>query len=209
MKPVVGLLVPSSEALPVWGDDTGRPDQARGPPDALSPALHRYFERNRIMKRLAVVLLLTLAALAVAAPSAQAAPPTHERVPIDDEFIDESCGFPVQGHVTGFMLIIEWVDKDGTTRRFEGFPQARTTFTNLITGESITVNAAGSAHITDNPDGSFTAVGTGNWGFPSDPETGEPGFVLLSGRWVFIEAQGNTSFSFVGQEVDLCAELAA
>jgi hypothetical protein len=209
MRPVVGLLVPSPEALPVWGDDTGRPDQARGPPDALSPALHRYFERNRIMKRLAVVLLLTLAALAVAAPSAQAAPPTHERVPIDDEFIDESCGFPVQGHVTGFMLIIEWVDKDGTTRRFEGFPQARTTFTNLITGESITVNAAGSAHITDNPDGSFTAVGTGNWGFPSDPETGEPGFVLLSGRWVFIEAQGNTSFSFVGQEVDLCAELAA
>jgi hypothetical protein len=209
MRPVVGLLVPSPEALPVWGDDTGRPDQARGPPDALSPALHRFFERNRIMKRLAVVLLLTLAAVAVAAPSAQAAPPTHEQVPIDDEFIDESCGFPVQGHVTGFMLVIEWVDKDGTTRRFEGFPQARTTFTNLITGESITVNAAGSAHITDNPDGSFTAVGTGNWGFPSDPETGEPGFVLLSGRWVFIEAQGNTSFSFVGQEVDLCAELAA
>jgi hypothetical protein len=209
MNPVVGLLVPSPEALPVWGDDAGRPDQARGPPDALSPALHRFFERNRIMKRLAVVLLLTLAAVAVAAPSAQAAPPTHERVPIDDEFIDGSCGFPVQGHVTGFMLIIEWVDEDGTTRRFEGFPQARATFTNLITGGSITVSAAGSAHITDNPDGSFTAVGTGNWGFPVDPETGEPGFVLLSGRWVFIEAQGNTSFSFVGHKVDLCAELAA
>ena len=162
------------------------------------------------MKRLAVVLLVTLAALVAAAPSAQAAPPTHERVPIDQEpFIDESCGFPVQVQLTGFMLVIEWVDEDGTTRRFEGFPQATATFTNLSTGESITVNTAGSAHITENPDGSFTAVGTGNWGFPSDPETGEPGFVLLSGRWVFIEAQGTTSFSFVGKKVDLCAQLAA
>jgi hypothetical protein len=171
--------------------------------------VHRLPERNRIMKRLAVVFLVTLAALVAAAPSAQAAPPTHEPVPINDEFIDESCDFPVQVHVTGFMLVIEWVDEDGTIRRFEGFPQARTTFTNSATGESITVSAAGSAHITDNPDGSFTAVGTGTWGFPDDPETGEPGVVLLSGRWVFIEAQGNTSFSFVGQKVDLCAELAA
>jgi hypothetical protein len=167
-------------------------------------------ERNHSMKRLTVVVLLTLAALVAAAPSAQAAPPTHERVPIDDTFTDESCGFPVRVQVTGFMLVIEWVDEDGTIRRFEGFPQARTTFTNVITGESITASAAGSAHITDYPDGSFTAVGTGTWGFPSDPETGEPGHVLLSGRWVFsIDAQGNTSFSFVGQKVDLCAELAA
>jgi hypothetical protein len=212
MKPVVGLLVPSSEALSVWGDDVGRRDRARGPPAGCAVVIRNciaFPKRNRIMKRLTVVFLVTLAALVAAAPSAQAAPPTHERVPIDDEFTDQSCGFPVQVHVTGFMLVIEWADEDGTIRRFEGFPQARTTFTNLITGESITVSAAGSAHITDNPDGSFTAVGTGNWGFPVDPETGEPGVVLFSGRWVFIEAQGTTSFSFVGQKVDLCAELAA
>jgi hypothetical protein len=168
-------------------------------------------KRNGIMKRLTVVFLMTLAALVAAAPSAQAAPPTHERVPINDTFTnDQACGFPVQGHATGFMLVIEWVDEDGTTRRFEGFPQGTLTLTNLTTGKSISANTAGSAHITDNPDGSFTAVGTGNWGFPDDPETGEEGFVLLSGRWVFsIDAQGNTSFSFVGQKVDLCAELAA
>ena len=161
------------------------------------------------MRRLAVVVLATLAALVMAAPSAQAAPPTHERVPVDDEFIDESCGFRVQGHATGVMLVIEWVDKDGTTRRFEGFPQGRLTLTNVRTGKSLTVNAAGSAHITENPDGRFTAVGTGNWGFPFDPENGAPGFVLFSGRWVFIEAQGTTSFRFVGKKVDLCAELVA
>lgn len=187
--------------VPTYPEARPTPSRTREP--------HRFFEGNGIMKRPTVVLLLALAALVAAAPSAQAAPPTHHRVPINDTFIDESCGFPVRVQVTGVMLVIEWVDEDGTIRRFEGFPQARTTFTNLSTGESTTVSAAGSAHITDNPDGSFTAVGTGNWGFPVDPETGEPGVVLLSGRWVFIEAQGNTSFSFVGQEVDLCAELAA
>ena len=165
------------------------------------------------MKRLAVALLLTLAAVVAAAPSAQAAPPTHDRVPIDETpFIDpESCAFPVQGQASGVMLVIEWVDEDGTTRRFEGFPQARLTLTNLSTGKSITVNTAGSFHLTENPDGSLTAAGTGNWGFPFDLETGEPGFLLLySGRWVFsIDAQGNESFRFDGRVIDLCAELAA
>jgi hypothetical protein len=42
-----------------------------------------------MMKRLAVVLLLTLLALVAAAPGALAAKPTHERLPIDDEFVDD------------------------------------------------------------------------------------------------------------------------
>jgi hypothetical protein len=42
------------------------------------------------------------------------------------------------------------------------------------------------------------------------PETGEPGFFLLSGRWVFsLDAQNNESFHFVGRVRDLCVELAA
>jgi hypothetical protein len=163
------------------------------------------------MKRLAVVVLATLAALVAATPSAHAAPPTHDRVPIDATFTDHAaCGFSVEGHATGVMLVIEWVDEDGTTRRFEGFPRGRLTLTNLTTGKRITVNTAGSAHITENPDGSLTAVGTGNWGFPFDPETGEPAFPLFSGRWVFsVDTQGNTSRHFAGRVRDLCAELAA
>lgn len=35
------------------------------------------------MKRLTVVFLVTLVACVAAASSAQAAPPTHERVPVD------------------------------------------------------------------------------------------------------------------------------
>jgi hypothetical protein len=172
--------------------------------------LHRLPERNRIMKRLAVVFVATLAALVATALSAQAAPPTHERVPVDETFIDESCGFRVQTHVTGFVVTIEWVDEQGATRRFEAFPQGRATHTNLSTGESITVNTAGPAHTTEHPDGSLTVVGTGTWGFGNHPETGEPGIFQVAGRWVFsIDAQGNESFDFVGRVRDLCAELAA
>jgi hypothetical protein len=162
------------------------------------------------MKRLTVVLLLALMALVAAAPSALAAKPTHERVPIDDVLVDESCGFPVEVHTTGFLLAIEWVDEDGSLRRFEAYPQLRSTYTNLDTGESITVNIAGPAHITEGADGSFTLVGTGNWGWDINPDTDEPGHFLTSGRFVFsIDAAGNESFSRVGRIIDLCAKLAA
>jgi hypothetical protein len=168
-------------------------------------------ERNHSMKRLAVALLITLAALAAAAPSALAAPPTHEREFVDRTFTDEkSCGSPVEIHQTGFEIRIEWVDEDGSVRFIVAFPQGRTTLTNPDTKESITVSAAGPAHVTDNPDGSFTLVGTGTWGWPNHPETGAPGIFQLSGRFVLsVDAEGNASFSFVGDFIDLCAELAA
>jgi hypothetical protein len=161
------------------------------------------------MKRRIVVLLLTLLALVMAAPSAQAAPPTHERMPADFDDIDDTCGFPVEIHQTGFVIAIQWVDEDGSLRRIEAYPQLKATFTNPATGESITVNIAGPAHITESPDGSFTLVGTGNWIWGNHPQTGEPGIFLLSGRFVFsVDAQGNESFRSVGRFVDLCAELA-
>jgi hypothetical protein len=162
------------------------------------------------MKRLTVVFLVTLVACVAAASSAQAAPPTHERVPVDQRLLDQSCGFLVQTHLTGFVLTIEWVDEDGTIRRFTAFPQGRATHTNPSTGESITVNAAGPERTTVNPDGSFTVVGTGTWGFANHPGTGAPGIFQVAGRWVFsVDAQGNESFRFVGRVRDLCAELAA
>jgi hypothetical protein len=162
------------------------------------------------MKRLAVVLLLTLVTLLVAAPSAQAASPTHERMPANFDDVDETCGFPVEVHQTGFIIVIQWVAADGSLRRFEAYPEVRATFTNPSTGQSLTVNLAGTAHITEGEDGSFTLVGTGNWGFSHDPDTDEPGIFLLSGRFVFsIDAQGNASLSSVGHVVDLCAQLAA
>ena len=162
------------------------------------------------MKRRIVVLLLTLLALVIAAPSAQAAPPTHERLPADFDGVDDTCGFPVEIHQTGFLVAISWVGEDGTSHRTEAYPQVKATLTNPATEESITLNIAGPGQFTDNPDGSFTLVGTGNWLWGNHPKTGEPGLFLLSGRFVLsVDAQGNESFRSVGRFVDLCAELAA
>jgi hypothetical protein len=91
-------------------------------------------------------------------------------MPANFDDVDETCGFPVDVHQTGFIIVIQWVAADG----------------------------------------SFTLVGTGNWGFSHHPDTDEPGIFLLSGRFVFsIDAQGNESLSSVGHVVDLCAQLAA
>ena len=79
------------------------------------------------MKRLTVVFLVTRGACVAGASSAQAAPPTHQRVPVDQRLLDQSCGFLVQTHLTGFVLTIAWVDEDGTIRRFTAFPQGRAT----------------------------------------------------------------------------------
>ena len=107
-------------------------------------------------------------------------------------------------------MAIEWVGEDGSSHRIEAYPQVKATLTNLATAESITLNIAGPGQFFDNPDGSFTLVGTGNWLWGNHPKTGEPGLFLLSGRFVLsVDAQGNESFRSVGRFVNLCAELAA
>jgi hypothetical protein len=162
------------------------------------------------MKRLAVALALTLPMMVMAAPSALAAKPTYERVPVDDTFVKESCGVPVEVHEVGVLVTIQWVDADGTTRTIGVFPQGRLTLTNQDTGTSITLNVSGPLHTTEGVDGSFTMVGTGLWEWAVNPETGKPGDFLTSGSWVFsIDAAGNASFQIVGRITDLCPQLTA
>jgi hypothetical protein len=96
-------------------------------------------EGTSSMRRLLVVLSVALGAL-VAGPSALAAPPTHETAPVDDVFFDPSCGFLIEGHVTGVGIVIEWTNKDGSSRIFLANPQLKATLTNLDTGASITEN---------------------------------------------------------------------
>ena len=161
------------------------------------------------MKRFALVLVLTLPVLLVG-QSALAGKPTIERIPVDDVFIDESCGFPVEAHFTGTVVRITWTDEDGTVQIREAYPRFRQTLTNLETGETITNNISGPARIIERPDGSFTLVGTGTWGWDAHPVTGESGLFLSKGRFVFsVDIEGNESFSIVGTIVDLCPKLAA
>lgn len=160
------------------------------------------------MKRLSLVVLLTLGLLLVG-PSALATKPTIQEFPIDLLFLDESCGFPIEVQITGFIIHIEWIDAGGSLRVFEAGPQIKMTLTNLDTGETLTSNIAGPAHITEGSDGSFTFVGTGTWSWNANPETGEPGIFVSAGRWVFaVDSEGNESFTIVGKIFDLCPELA-
>jgi hypothetical protein len=117
------------------------------------------------MRRLAIAVLPALPMLVLAAPSALAAEPTRQRDSIAENFVDTSCGFPVQVDVTGFVDAIQWVDADGNTHTILTFPQAKVTFTNPDTGTTIKANVAGPAQIDEGTDGSFTVVGTGTfWG---------------------------------------------
>ena len=118
--------------------------------------------------------------------------------------------FPVQVHVTGFLVHIEWVAQDGDVRFVEASPQLKLILRNLDNGETITVNVSGPLHVTQNADGGFTAVETGLWGRLENPKTGERGLFQSAGRRVIsVDAEGNESDRFVGQVTDLCAELAA
>jgi hypothetical protein len=156
-----------------------------------------------------VVLLVTLAVL-MTGPSALADQPFRDRVPVDDLFTTESCGFPVEVHITGFAVIMEWPGEDGSFRFFAAGPQIKATLTNLDTGETITINIAGPSFVEENPDGSFTFTGTGTWLRLAHPETHEPGLFWSAGRFgVIVDAEGNETFFERGRLVDLCPRLAA
>jgi hypothetical protein len=153
--------------------------------------------------------LAVAAPLLVSAPSALAGKPTHEREPIDEAFVEDACGFPVNVRQTGYVVRITWTAPDGSVRVKEAYPQLKATLTNPATGKSITVNIAGPAHVSEGSDGSFRLVGTGSWLFPFHPDTGAPGLFLTSGRFVFsVDSAGNESFTRTGRITDLCAKLA-
>jgi hypothetical protein len=89
------------------------------------------------------------------------------------------------------------------------------TFTNMTTGEELTIKTGGSVtHVTNNPDGSQTWTSTGHnvWIlFPSDVPAG-PSTTLYLGKVVFrIDPQTFFSELLVesAQKVDICAALSA
>ena len=84
--------------------------------------------------------------------------------------------------------------------------------TNLDTGKSITVGATGSFQLRVKPDGSGSAMVTGQGAWPDgNPVTGEPGIWYQSGRVsATFDAEGNTtSINSTGMLVDLCGRLAS
>ena len=157
------------------------------------------------MTRFVVIAAIAFGSL-VFTPSALSDPPTIQTFPIDATSFDTTdCAFPVQIDIVGTDLEITSASGD---RIFDAFPQSTATLTNLDTGASVTVSIAGPGHTILGADGSFTLIGTGPALFWLSPRLFHT-ITLLNGRFVLtFDAQGNLTFSHVGQTRDICAELA-
>ena len=166
--------------------------------------------RRKLMHRKLVVVAVVGLFAALIVPAAIAGQPTIQRIPYEDHFVSESCGFPVQNDVTGTAIDISRTDELGNVLSIQAGPQFKQTMTNLVTGKSIVVNISGPAKVTYGADGTVTQVGTGNWTWMVvDPNTREPGTFLTRGRYVFTRyPSGVRTFTLTGTTIDLCAQLA-
>lgn len=114
------------------------------------------------MRRIGIVLTVAVATLLAAAAVARAGAPTHEWVTIDETFTFSDCGFPVQERDTATLHFISWFDAAGNrTRQLVAAPGSRVTWTNPLTGASVTSPNPYVVHKRDNPDGSVTVAFTG------------------------------------------------
>ena len=162
------------------------------------------------MMRAGLLFSTVLIALAVV-PTASANKPSREIKPAqDDVLITDQCAFPVLAHFDGPEIDTTFFDNANNPVRLLGvFPGHTLTLTNQETGTSITLGATGSFHLTVKPDGSGSAMVTGQGAWPGNPITGEPGIWYQSGRvstsW---DAEANTtSLESSGTLVDLCPQL--
>jgi hypothetical protein len=165
-------------------------------------------ERSTVMRRIIVLLAIAvLTALAAAATAAYAMAPEHEWVSIDETFTWDDCGFVVEEHDVANLHLISWYDASGArTRQLVLAPGARITWTNPVTGASVTTANPFAVHKRDNPDGSATIAFTGL--VFAIPGAGRA--YVDSGRDVILFSSGGIDLlSSVGPSDDLCEALAA
>ena len=152
--------------------------------------------------------LLVVVTFALATPVA-AAPPTIETIEVDTEEVDaalsEACGFTVNVRDRGFLRIITFVDRAGTTVKAIQSFHFKTTFINAATQQALTIVSGGPDRVVFNVDGSATVYSTGR-GAAQDPEGN---FVAFTGRRVlYISPTGElTAGPQAGQSTPLCSLL--
>lgn len=153
----------------------------------------------------ATFILTIASAMLVFAGGASAQKPERTVSPAGAEFsLAGLCDFTVLFEIEGTIIETKFSDKEGNVvREAEVYRAYKTTLTNDETGESIVVVNPGPEFIRYSTAGSQTRIGTGPWIFGDNPKTGEPGLFLVRGRW--LETAAGTTF--VGNVVDLCAEL--
>jgi hypothetical protein len=103
-----------------------------------------------------------VASFAVSAP-ALAAPPTHERVTIDDAFTipaGELCAFPVDFRATGRVLVTTHLNEGGGVDSISERPNINITLTNPANGRFVTDRDVGLDKRVFNPDGTSDVLST-------------------------------------------------
>jgi hypothetical protein len=114
------------------------------------------------MRRFAILVAVAVP-LAVSAPAA-AAPPTQERVTVDDAFVipaEELCAFPVDFRATGRILVTTHFNRDGSVDFISERPNIRITVTNPANGKFVTDRDIGLDKTVFNPDGTSDVLSTG------------------------------------------------
>ena len=153
---------------------------------------------------LAVAIITSLVA---AAASAHAAAPLRERVPIDETFTFDGCGFVIEEHDVLTLQFTSWYDASGNRlRQIVTAPGARITYTNPATRASVTAVNPFVVHKRDNADGSVTIAFTGL----VFAIRGAGSTYVDSGRDLIVFSDGVVEpVSSSGPSADLCEALAA
>lgn len=161
---------------------------------------------GRPVRAIAAAACLAAVALTTAGPAA-AAGPTSEWVTLDDTFTWDDCGFPVVQHDTGRLHFLVWTDETGqTVRRWVLAPDSKSSYTNPVTGDSVTSGDPFVVHRYNNSDGTIT-VGISGLRFHL---RGGGTVYVDSGRDILLFTDsGRTVLSSVGPSADLCAALSA
>jgi hypothetical protein len=155
-----------------------------------------------------VVLALTVVVALCAAATASANPPTRTPVPPLDDVTVTGCGFAVLVETLEWNVVSTTFSNDASPVVEILSGVAKTQFTNLETGETITVNISGPLVVKVFSDGSVVLAEQGPWFHIDVP--GLPAIFLTEGRvTITIDAAGNVTIDGNGRIVDLCAALSA
>ena len=116
------------------------------------------------MRKLVLVGLLGAVLFGVAGPAAAIPPEIHHFKWVNETEIipaGELCEFPVVVSSTGKFREAIYFNKDGSESRVMSNPSLVTTYSNPLTGRSLTSPDRGLDKVTFNPDGTITVHGTG------------------------------------------------
>jgi hypothetical protein len=132
--------------------------------------------------------------------------PGREVIDLTDDFVIDTCGFPVHVHQEGKVIALDFGD-----RLLFAVPGATWELTNPESGASRRVVIPGPEFVELHEDGTVTVRGAGPWVWGRrHPETREPGIWLTIGRFVWVfDADGTLiSAEFNGKSENLCEALA-